>query len=295
MASVGGPSSNITTITYEQLTSLDLERTAKFDNETDRANFQNAVDWLKEQHAAGVANPSAPVPMPVNAEDIGLAETGLAALFGFMDDAILQVMKTLHDIGITMRESQQQQRQATAESEVASQNAAAAKMRKSADFALASGIVGATMQIGSGLMSLRGATQSLKMSMEPLKLQGIGKNLSDLKTELGKMSPAELNNFKMTLDSANTRAEATRQLWQAGGTLLQGGGQIISSSLEAKAKNVDAEKAEQDARTTMIHYIRENLDDLVRSSTDLVNDLRSKFGEFVQGRAQTERETSRFV
>lgn len=295
MASVGGPSSNVTTISYEQLTSLNLETTAKFDNDTDKANFQNAVDWLKEQHAAGVANPKAPIPMPVNADDIGLAETGLTALFGFMDDAILQVMKTLHDIGITMRESQQQQRQATAESEVASQNASAAKMRKSADFVLASGIIGATMQIGGGLMSLRGATQSMKMSMEPLKLEGIGKNLSDLKTELANMSPEKLNTFKMTLDSANTRAEASRQLWQSGSTLLQGGGQIVTSSLEAKAKNVDAEKAEQDARTTMIHYVRENLDDLVRSSTDLVNDLRSKFGEFVQGRAQTERETSRFV
>ena len=118
-------------------------------------------------------------------------------------------------------------------------------MRKSADFALASGIVGATMQIGSGLMSLRGATQSLKASMEPLKLQGIGKNLTDLKTELAKMSPAELNTFKMTLDSANTRAEAMRQQWQSFGTLLQGGGQ---SSGELVDVDVDSQAGEQVVR-----------------------------------------------
>ncbi len=295
MASVGGPFANVTTITYEQLTSLDLERTAKFDNETDKANFQNAVDWLKEQHAAGVANPTAPIPMPVNAEDIGLAETGLTALYGFMDDAILEVMKTLHAIGITMRESQQQQRQATAESEVASQNAAAGKIRESAAYVLASGIVSSVMQIGGGLASLYGASKAMKTSLEPLKLEGIGSKLSELRTEIGNMDPKQLNTFKMTLDSANTRAEASRTMWQAGAQAAQGFGQVITSSLEAKAKNVDAEKAEQDARTTMIHYIRENLDDMVRGSTDLINDLRSKFSEFVQGRAQTERETSRFV
>lgn len=295
MASVGGPTNQATTISYEQLTSLDLEKTARFDNATDRANFQNAVDWLKEQHAAGVANPKAPIPMPVNADDIGLAEKGLTALFGFMDDAILGAMKTMHELGILMRETQQKTRQATAESEVASQNASAAKIRESANFALASGIVSATLQIGGGLMSLHGATKSLKMSMEPMKLEGIGKKLSDLKTELGNMDDAQLGKFKLTLDNANTRATATQQKWQAGGTLLQGGGQIITASLDHKSRQVDAEKAENDAKTTMIHYIRENLDDLVRGSTDLINDLRSKFSEFVQSRAQTERETSRFV
>ena len=65
MASVGGPTNQTMTISYEQLTSLDLENKAKFESDTDRVNFQNAVDWLKEQHAAGVANPTAPIPMPV--------------------------------------------------------------------------------------------------------------------------------------------------------------------------------------------------------------------------------------
>lgn len=295
MASVGGPTNQAMTISYEQLTSLDLENTAKFSSETDKANFQNAVDWLKEQHAAGVANPSAPIPMPVNADDIGLAEKGLTALFGFMDDAILEAMKTMHELGILMRESQQQTRQATAESEVASQNASAAKIRESANFALASGIVSATTTIAGGLMSLHGATKSLKMSMEPLKLEGIKGGVSDLKTKLGEMNSDQLGKFKMTLDSAGVRAEATRQKWQAGSTLFQGGGQVVTASLDHKSKQVDAEKAENDAKTTMIHYIRENLDDLVRGSTDLINDLRSKFSEFVQSRAQTERETSRFV
>jgi hypothetical protein len=295
MASVGGPTNQAMTISYEQLSSLDLERTARFGSETDKASFQNAVDWLKEQHAAGVANPTAPIPMPVNADDIGLAGAGLDAIFGFMDDSILEVMKTLHELGIVMRRSQQETRQATAESEVASQKASAQKIRDSAIFGLVSGIVGATTTIAGGLMSLKGAVQSLKMSMEPLKLEGIKGGISDLKARLQTMSPAELNQFKTTLDNAGVRAEALRQKWQAFSTLTQGGGQLVTAGLEFGGKEMDAQKAEIDAKTTMIHYIRENLDDLVRGSTELINDLRAKFNEFVQSRAQTERETSRFV
>ena len=63
MASVGGPSSNITTITYEQLTSLDLERTARFDNDADRANFQNAVDWLKDVAVFSIFRRSSEMPL----------------------------------------------------------------------------------------------------------------------------------------------------------------------------------------------------------------------------------------
>ncbi|HMR32421.1 MAG TPA: type III secretion system translocon subunit SctB [Geminicoccaceae bacterium] len=302
MASIGGPSTNVTMISYEQLTALDLERTARFDNETDRTNFQNAVDWLKEQHAAGVANPQAPIPMPTNAEDIGLAEASLSDLFSFMDDAILEAMKTLHEMAQTQRKAEQDSRQATAESEVASQNAAADKIRDSAIFGLVSGIVGSAMTIGSGLMSLKGAKESLKMSMEPLNVSGTKDNLAGLKEKLGAlkerlntMDPAEFAKFEQSMRTANTNADAYRQKWQAYATMTQGGQQLLTSGLEFGGKMMDAEKSRQDAKTTMIHYIRENLDDFVKQSTDLINDLRSKFNEFVQSRAQTERETSRFV
>ena len=301
MASIGGPSTNVTMISYEQLTALDLERTARFDNETDRTNFQNAVDWLKEQHAAGVANPQAPIPMPTNAEDIGLAEASLSDLFSFMDDAILEAMKTLHEMAQTQRKAEQDSRQATAESEVASQNAAD-KIRDSAIFGLVSGIVGSAMTIGSGLMSLKGAKESLKMSMEPLNVSGTKDNLAGLKEKLGAlkerlntMAPAEFAKFEQSMRTANTNADAYRQKWQAYATMTQGGQQLLTSGLEFGGKMMDAEKSRQDAKTTMIHYIRENLDDFVKQSTDLINDLRSKFNEFVQSRAQTERETSRFV
>ena len=213
-------------LNYYSVQGLNLESRAQFATEEDRQVFLDAIKNARAQEAEGNFNSTLEFPMPLNAEALGLLPGKLTEAGEVFADTLLDMMVILHQAGQVMKKVGKEVREAERDSQVDSLMDAAQKIRDAAMMAFAAGLASGIATMGSGIMGLVGSGAAMKKTAEAGKIVANPKGEitamgSDPKT--GYTTKANLSPHQQSqIQSLNSRADALRGMWQAGGQTLVG-------------------------------------------------------------------------
>ncbi len=282
-------------LNYYSVQGLNLESRAQFATEEDRQVFLDAIKNARTQEAEGNFNSTLEFPMPLNAEALGLLPGKLTEAGEVFADTLLDMMVILHQAGQVMKKVGKEVREAERDSQVDSLMDAAQKIRDAAMMAFAAGLASGIATMGSGIMGLVGSGAALKKTAEAGKIvanpaeknvTGIGydpKSGYSYKTQ-GNLSPTQ----QSQIQSLNSRADALRGMWQAGGQTLSGAGEMVSAGLQYASKKEEALRAELEAQATEHQYKAQNADEIVQNMRDFIKEVRQVLGEILQAQSQIE-------
>ncbi len=281
-------------LNYYSVQGLNLESRAQFATEEDRQVFLDAIKNARAQEAEGNFNSTLEFPMPLNAEALGLLPGKLTAAGEVFADTLLDMMVILHQAGQVMKKVGKEVREAERDSQVDSLMDAAQKIRDAAMMAFAAGLASGIATMGSGIMGLVGSGKALQKTAEAGKIVAnpAGRMsrpwASDPETGYaktqGNLSPTQ----QSQIQSLNSRADALRGMWQAGGQTLSGAGEMISAGMQYASKKEEALRAELEAQATEHQYKAQNADEIVQNMRDFIKEVRQVLGEILQAQSQIE-------
>lgn len=282
-------------LNYYAVQGLNLESRAKFATEADRQVFLDAIQNARAQEAQGNFNNTLEFPMPLNADELGLLPGKLTEAGEVFADTLLDLMTIMHQAGQVMKKVGKEVREAERDSQVDSLMDAAQKIRDAAMMAFAAGLASGIATMGSGIMGLVGSGAAMKKTAEAAKivsnpadktLTGIGFDPKSGYTHkyTGNLSQTQTSQIQ----TLNSRADALRGMWQAGGQTLSGAGEMISAGLQYASKQKEAERAELEAQATAHQYAAQNADEIVQQARDLLKDVRQILSEILQAQSQVE-------
>ncbi|HET6467215.1 MAG TPA: type III secretion system translocon subunit SctB [Geminicoccaceae bacterium] len=317
MASVGGTTQTVT-LTLQQVEDLDLVNQAKFGTEAEATQFQNALDAArKQQGEQGVNNPTLKIPLPVNAEELGLTADRIESGAGKLAFSIQDLMVLLHQLGTEMRAAGKEARSAARDAEVGKLEAAAEKIKAAGTFALAAGLTGGIMQIAGGVMSGIGAaraantaagkTQNITENTGRLdalkqkifytkenpnvgKPEIVGRGRSDAvgsRQDVPNRGEATTKWSDAQVKQMSTNAERVSARWNAASQITQGIGNSLKAGLEFGANQQEYAKAHLEAEAKHIGYLVQNQDEIVNNMKEMMADVRAKLAEIQQANNAT--------
>ncbi len=279
-------------LNYYSVQGLNLESRAKFTTEEDRQVFLNAIQNARAQETQGNFNSTLEFPMPLNADELGLLPNKLSQAGEVFADTLLDIMTIMHQSGQFMKKVGKEVREAERDSQVDSLMDAAQKIRDAAMMAFAAGLASGIATMGSGVMGLVGSGAAMKKTAEA------GKIVSNPKGDVTAMGFDPKSGYSTTrnlsptqssqIQTLNSRADALRGLWQAGGQTLPGAGEMISAGMMYASKQEEAQRAELEARATEHQYKAQNADEIVQNMRDFIKEVRQVLGEILQAQSQVE-------
>jgi hypothetical protein len=301
MASVNSPPP-VVTLTLQQVEDLNLEQTATFENEAAKTAFQNALDAAKYlRDELGVDNPVIQIPLPSNAETLGLTADKLKEGAESLSFSITELMVLLHQLGTEMKKAGKEARAAARDSEVATLQAAAEKIKAAGVFALAAGLTGGIMQIAGGMMSGLGAirsantaagkTQNITEStgkLDTLKQKLFYTTASKDATPTGPVGKDGKPTWSMDqVKEFGGKAERVSARWNASSQITQGIGNSVKAGLEYGSTEQEHGKALLEAEAKHIGYLVQNQDEIVNNMKEMMADVRAKLAEIEQANNAT--------
>jgi hypothetical protein len=279
-------------LNYYSVQGLNLESRAQFATEEDRQVFLDAIKNARAQEAEGNFNSTLEFPMPLNAEALGLLPGKLTAAGEVFADTLLDMMVILHQAGQVMKKVGKEVREAERDSQVDSLMDAAQKIRDAAMMAFAAGLASGIATMGSGIMGLVGSGAALKKTAEAGKIVANPKGeitAMGFDPKTGYTTKANLSPTQQSqIQALNSRADALRGMWQAGGQTLSGAGEMISAGLQYASKKEEAMRAELEAQATEHQYKAQNADEIVQNMRDFIKEVRQVLGEILQAQSQIE-------
>jgi hypothetical protein len=275
-------------LNYYSVQGLNLESRAQFATEEDRQVFLDAIKNARAQEAEGNFNSTLEFPMPLNAEALGLLPGKLPEAGEVFADTLLDMMVILHQAGQVMKKVGKEVREAERDSQVDSLMDAAQKIRDAAMMAFAAGLASGIATMGSGIMGLVGSGKAMQKTAEAAKIsanpQGNITAMGSDGTTVRNLSPQQ----QTQIQSLNSRADALRGIWQAGGQTLSGAGEMISAGMQYASKKEEAMRSELEAQATEHQYKAQNADEIVQNMRDFIKEVRQVLGEILQAQSQIE-------
>ncbi|MFO1349195.1 MAG: type III secretion system translocon subunit SctB [Gammaproteobacteria bacterium] len=233
------------------------------------------------------------------AGDIGATARHVASLGNSVQADIYAFMGLFFQLSLETRKTASEIRSAEREAKFQELQTAADKIREAANWTMAAGIVTGAVTIAAGAINMAGGIKSLKTAAGELGgMKSVKPNLGE-EIELDDLKPeASANDVGRDLadpspGALQNRAQATNMRFGGVASSVQGTGQIISSTLNWKASQVQAEQKAHEAKAEKDQAQVDMANELFQNMQQTIQDVLSKLAAMEQSSNDTNKQILR--